>query len=148
MINSLVPIKPWDNSSAAPSSDYNCNYELLGKWTILSVRRYFKVTKKRYAIEDTKMLVWCIDNRTISTYRDIEIFGQCFHIDGCLSIEWDDTPDHTIYRPSIIWSFDIRYIEVSRYHKVSISNLSSIEPALMPTQWSSRRTSSHKSCRY
>ena len=68
------------------------------------------------------MLVWCIDNRSISSrYRDIEVVGQCFHIDGCLSIEWDDTPDRTIYRPSIVWSFDIRYIEVSWYHQVSIS---------------------------
>ena len=70
------------------------------------------------------MLVWCIDIRTISSkYRDIEVFGQRVHIDGCLSIEWDDTLDRTIYRPSIVWSIDISYIEVSRYHQVSISNV-------------------------
>ena len=66
----------------------------------------------------------------------MEVFGQCFHIDGCLSIEWDDTPDRTIYRPSIVLSFDISSIaitssidiersQVSRYFDIS-----SIEPAL------------------
>ena len=114
MINSLVPIKhdALDKSSAAPSSDYNGNYELLGKWTILSVRRYFKITRKRFAIDDTKMLVWCIDNRTISSrYRDIEVFEQCFHIDGCLSIEWDDTPECGSYDISPKYRLIIRYIE-------------------------------------
>ena len=71
MINSLVPIKndALDNSLAAPSSDYNGNYELFGKRTILLVRRYFKITRQRFITDDTKMLV----GHSIGLYRDVWI---------------------------------------------------------------------------
>ena len=84
-----------------------------------------KITRKRFAIDDTKMLDGCIDNRTISSrYRDIEVFEQCFHIDGCLSIEWDDTPDRTIYHPSIVWSFDIsKYRDTIKYRYQTFTSI-------------------------
>ena len=87
------------------------------------IRRYFKIARQRFAVDDTNMLVLWIEHQTISSrYRNIEVFKQCFHIDGCLTIEWYDILDRTIYRPSIVWSFDTLYIVVSRYHGVSISN--------------------------
>ncbi len=86
------------------SSDHNWQLRALVLAVVDTyIRRYLKIATQRFAVSDTKILVLCIEHRTIrSRYRNIEVFEQCFHSDGCLSIEWYDIPDRTIYRPSIV----------------------------------------------
>ena len=104
---------------SAPLAITTGNYPLLFWQSWTQIRRYFKIARQRFAVDDTKMLVLCIEHWTISSsYRNIKVFEQCFHSDGCW-IEWYDIPDRTVYRPSIVLSFDTRYIEVSWYHEVS-----------------------------
>ena len=83
---------------------------------IVTIRRYFKIARQRFAIDDGNMLV-------LRRYRDIDVLGNAPISTICVGIESHDTYVATIYRQVSFASFDTRYIEVSQYHEVSVSNV-------------------------
>ena len=95
--------------------------------TLLSVSYQSDDTSKLQDSASLSTIPICQSNilhQTISSrYCDIEVLGNASISTIFVSIKSYDTYITTIYREVSYASFDTRYIEVSRYHEVSVSNV-------------------------